>query len=330
MRSFTLPITAVVIAAAILSSAGVAISKEVIKFASQQDPVFIAAAWPVQHGKVKSDVVDIEFSFLGIGGLNQAPATRQYDVVHTASLSVPRARAEGIPMSVIAISLRYPPKGDGANIWVKDASPYKTISDLKGKTIGTYGLNSGGFTNVREVLALKYGFNTALEGGDFRFVELPAPALPAALDAGRIDAATLVHSQIYKAKKAGGIRAIVNVQEDSYQLFGLQIPSLVLTAYTDRLNAKPEVYKAFLKLLQDSIAYLHSHQDEVFTAVGKEQHIDPEYFRMWFSDFGDIPYSLSANDISALRKSWEAANKIGALPEVPDVESLVWRPGMVK
>src|SRR5262249_49349271 len=97
------------------------------------------------------------------------------------------------------------------------------------------------------VLALKYGFNVALERGDFRFVELPAPALPAALDSGRIDAATLVHAQIYKARKAGGIRAVVNVQEESYKLFGLQIPSLVLAAYTEKLNAKPEAYKAFLK-----------------------------------------------------------------------------------
>lgn len=330
MRTLSLSVQAALVAAAVLCSTGLAMAKEVIKFATQQDPVFIAAAWPIQHGKVKSDLVDIDFSFLGIAGLNQAPATQQYDVIHTASLSVPRARAQGIPMSIIAISLRYPPKGDGANIWVKDTSPYKTIYDLKGKTIGTYGLNSGGFTNVRQVLALKYGFNAALEGGDFHFIELPAPALPAALASGRIDAATLVHSQIYKAKKAGGIRAVVNVQEDSYKLFGLRIPSLVLAAYTERLNAKPEVYKAFLKLLQDSMAYLRSHQDEVFNAVGKEQHIDPDYFRMWFSDFGDIPYSLSEDDVSALRKNWESAKKIGALPAVPDVESLVWRPGMVK
>lgn len=330
MRMLSAPLRAALVAAAVLSSTGLGMAKEVIKFASQQDPVFIAAAWPIQQGKVKSDVVDIEFSFLGIPGLNQAPATQQYDVVHTASLSVPRARAQGIPMSIIAISLRYPKKGDGANIWVKDTSPYKTLDDLKGKTIGTYGLNTGGFSNVRQILALKYGFNAALEGGDFRFVELPAPALPAALESGRIDAATLVHSQIYKAKKAGGMRSIVNVQEDSYQFFGLQIPSLVLTGYTEKLNAKPEAYKAFLKLLQESIAYVHSHPDEVFAAVGKDQKIEPDYFKMWFSDFGDIPYALSESDISALRKNWESAKKIGALPEVPDVDALVWRPGMTK
>ncbi len=318
------------VVAGVLSSGGISPAKDVVKFASQQDPVFIAAAWPIQNGKVKSDLVEIDFSFLGIGELNQAPATQQYDVVHTTTLAVPRARAQGIPMSIIAISNRYPVKGDGADIWVKDASPYKTVADLKGHTIGTYGLNSGGFTNVRQVLALKYGFDVRLEGGDCRFVELPAPALPAALDSGHIDAATFVHAQIYKAKKAGGVRPVVKVQEDAYALFGVQVPSLALVAYDEKLKAKPEIYKAFLKLLQESIAYLHAHPDEVFKAVGAQQRVNPEYFAMWFSDFGDIPYALGPDDVSALQKSWEASYRIGVLPEVPQVASLIWREAMVK
>ncbi|MBI2320166.1 MAG: ABC transporter substrate-binding protein [Betaproteobacteria bacterium] len=301
-----------------------AAAKDTIKFANQQDPVFIAAVYPIQSGKVKSDLVTIEFSFLGIAGLNQAPATRQYDVVHTASISVPRARDQGIPMNIIAISNRYPRDGDGANIWVKESSPYRTLADLKGRTIGTYGLNSGGFTNVRQVLALKLGFNVDLDKGDFRFVELPAPALPAALESGRIDAATLVHAQIFKAKQSGGFRSLVKVQEEGYKLFGVQVPSLVLAAYTERLNAKPAAYRAFLKLLQDSMAYVRANPGEVFKAVGAQQNIDPAYFTMWFKEFGDIPYALGPNDIVGLRKSWEASKKIGALDRVPEVTEVIW------
>ena len=307
-----------------------AAAKDTIKFANQQDPVFIAAVYPIQTGKVKSDLVDIEFSFLGITGLNQAPVTRQYDVVHTASISVPRAREQGIPMQIIAISDRYPRDGDGADIWVKNNSPYKTLADLKGRTIGTYGLNTGGFTNVRQVLALKHGFNVDLEKGDFRFVELPAPALPAALDSGRIDAATLVHAQIFKAKQTGGFRSLVKVQQEAYEMFGVQVPSLVLAAYSDRLAAKPAAYRAFLKLLQDSMAYLHANPGEVFKAVGAQQNIDPAYFKMWFEEFGDIPYALGPNDIIGLRKSWEASKKIGALNKVPEVKDMVWSGGMQK
>jgi NitT/TauT family transport system substrate-binding protein len=307
-----------------VSSATGGWAKELIKFATQQDPVFIAAVYPITSGKVKSDLVDVDISFLNIAGLNQAPATRQYDVVHTTSLAIPRSVEQGMGMSVVAISLRYPKSGDGANIWVTENSPYKTLEDIKGKTIGTYGLNSGGFTNVRQVLALKYGFNADLENGDFRFVELPAPALPAALQAGRIDAATLVHAQIFKAKEAGGFRPLVKVQDDLYELFSAQVPSLVLAAYNDRLAEKPEAYKAFLKLVQDSIAYVHANQDEVFKAVGAQQNIDPAYFKMWFEEFGDIPYAITPEDIIALDKSWNAAKKIGVLTNVPDPKTVVW------
>jgi NitT/TauT family transport system substrate-binding protein len=322
--------TGLALVALLLLPTHYAVAKDIIKFACQQDPVYIASVYPITSGKVKSDLVDVNISFLGIEGLNQASATRQYDVVHTTTLSVPRATAQGIPMSIIAISNRYPKDGNGANIWVKDDSPFKTIADLKGHTIGTYGLNSGGFVNVRQVLALKYGFNVNLEGGDFHFIELPAPALPAALSAGRIDAATLVHAQIYKAIAAGGFRALVKVQPDIYELFGLQIPSLVLAAYNDRLAANPNAYKAFLKLMQDSMAYVKAHPDEVFNAVGAQQRIDPDYFKMWFAEFGEIPYSIGPDDLAALRKSWEASTKIGTLAKMPDVDSLVWPEAMSK
>ena len=327
MLKFRLTTTAIS-AALLLQLTQYAVSKEVIKFASQQDPIFIASVYPILTGKVESNDVDVKISFLSIAGLNQASATRQYDVIHTTSLSVPRATAQGIPMSIIAVSLRYPKNGDGGDIWVKADSPYKTIADLKSHTIGTYGLNAGGFTNVRQVLALKYGFNAKLEGGDFHFVELPAPALLAALQSGRIDAATLVHAQIYKARIAGGFRSILRVQPDLFSMFGVQVASLVLAAYNDQLAAHPEAYKAFLKLLQQSMSYLKSHEDEVFKAVGAQQHIDPAYFRMWFSDFGEIPYAVTQKDLVALRKSWEASKKIGVLQKVPNVEALVWHPAL--
>jgi NitT/TauT family transport system substrate-binding protein len=318
---------ALLLAVAMGGASEAALAKDTIKFATQSDPIFIAAVWPITSGKIKSDAVDIEFSFLSIDGLNQAPATRQYDVFHTTSLSVPRGVDQGMNMSVIATSLRYPKTGDGANIWVNENSPYKTLSDLKGKTIGTYGLNSGGFTNVREVLAEKYGFNVSLENGDFRFVELPAPALPAALQSGRIDAATLVHAQIFKAKQSGGFRSLVKVQDDLNALFGAQIPSLVLAAYNERLAAKPEAYKAFLELLRASIAYVHANEDEVFKAVGQAQKIDPAYFKMWFTEFGEIPYDITPTDIEMLGKSWQSAKAIGVLTKFPDPAKVVWRYG---
>jgi NitT/TauT family transport system substrate-binding protein len=123
---------------------------------------------------------------------------------------------------------------------------------------------------------------------------------------------------------------LAKIQPDMYELFGLQVPSLVLAAYNDRLAANPNAYKAFLKLMQDSMAYVRAHPDEVFDAVGAQQRIDPAYFKMWFAEFGEIPYSIGPDDLTGLRKSWEAANKIGALAKVPDVESSVWPEAMSK
>jgi NitT/TauT family transport system substrate-binding protein len=308
----------------LIALAPAAQAKDKISFAYQLDPVFEASAYAITTGKVKSDAVDVAISFIGIPALNQAAATRQYDVVMTASLSIPRGLARGIPMTILAISNRYPKTGDGANIWVAKGSPYQSLADLKGKTIGVYGIASSGITNVREILALKFGFNVDLESGDFKWVELPAPALPAALESGRIDAATLVHAQIFKAKQSGEFRSIVKLQDAAYEYFGVGLPSIVLIGYADRVAAHPEAYKAFAQMLKTSMAYMFANKDEVFGAISKKDNIDRAYFDMWFKEFGEIPFAVTADDRVGLRKSWEAAKKIGAIDEVPDVDKVIW------
>lgn len=312
--------------AALLSifAAAPVVAKEVIKFADLQDPVFEAAVYPITSGKIKSDLVDLDISFLGIPALNQAPATRQYDIIHAASISVPRGLSRGIPLVILAISQRYTKSGNGNSIWVAKNSPYKTIQDLKGHTIGVYGLQSGGIATVREVLALKYGFNVDLEKGDFKFVELPTSALPAALLAGRIDAATLVHAQIYKAEQAGEFRSVLNTQDDTYELFGMGVPQIVIAGYADRVAAKPEVYKEVARMLNASIKYVLSHRDEVFPIIAAKDKIDVAYFDAWFKGSGEIPYAINAQDRDGLRKSWQAAQKIGAIGSVPDVNKVIW------
>ena len=70
--------------------------------------------------------------------------------------------------------------------------------DLTGKKLAVYSLGSSGITLIRIALANAHGFNVDLESGDIEFVEMPPPAMPAALESGTIDAATLIHSQAYQ------------------------------------------------------------------------------------------------------------------------------------
>ena len=137
--------------------------------------------WAMRNGKIPSDRITVEATPLAIPQLIQATGARQYDVIQTAVIAIPPAHARGLQTRIMAAALQASPRGEGAGIWVKADSPIRTVADLRGKTVGSYGLRSTGYTIVRFALKYAHGLNVALEGGDFRQVEIQAPNLPAAL-----------------------------------------------------------------------------------------------------------------------------------------------------
>ena len=139
-------------AVAALAAAVPAAAKEKLTYAYLQDPVIEAVMWPIRNGKVPSATLEIDGKGYQIPVLIQGTATKQWDVVMTAVMSVPRAKEQGLELRVLSTALRYHKSGDGAHVWVKKGSPYKTIADLNGKTIATDGLQSAGITLVRLAL----------------------------------------------------------------------------------------------------------------------------------------------------------------------------------
>ena len=130
--------------AATAAAALPASAKEKLSFAYLQDPVLEAVMWPIRNGKVPSATLEIDGKGYQIPVLLQGTATKQWDIVMTAVMSVPRAKEQGLELRVLSTALRYHKSGDGAHVWVKKGSPYKTIADLKGKKVGVgQGSNRG-------------------------------------------------------------------------------------------------------------------------------------------------------------------------------------------
>jgi NitT/TauT family transport system substrate-binding protein len=135
----------------------------------------------------------------------------------------------------MSTALQQAAAGEGAGIWVKKDSAIQRPQELKGKALGSYGLRSTGYTQVRLALIHKYGLNAALEGGDLKQLEIQAPNLPAALAAGQIDAATLIHSQAFRALKSGEFRPIAETGRDNIEIYGMRFISALNVAYPERL-----------------------------------------------------------------------------------------------
>ncbi len=379
-------------------------AKEKLTYAYLQDPVLEAVMWPLRNGKVTSDKLEIDGKGYQIPVLIQGTATKQWDVVMTAVMSVPRAKEQGLELRVLSTALRYHKSGDGAHVWVKKGSPiksiadlkgktiatyglqstgvtlvrlalwkkygvnvqfengdfkwqqlpapalpgalstalryhksgdgahvwvrkgspYKTIADLKGKTIATYGLQSTGVTLVRLALWKKYGVNVQFENGDFKWQQLPAPALPGALATDKVEGATLIHSQAYQASKSGDFVPVAKTAEDMFELFKLRMVSAVNVGYVEKIAAKPELYKEFNRMQKASVTYTLANIGEVSEAVGKETRNDPAYFKAWFEQYSDFPAAVSQNDIDAMNKVWALSKELGVLKDFPDAKTMIW------
>src|SRR5215467_6304455 len=150
-----------------------AAAKDTISFAYLLDPAYDAVVWPLTHGKVTSDTIDVQVKSLDIPALLQATGARTYDVVMTAAIGVPQAKSRGLELAIMATALRNRAEGGkGGGIYVKADSPYKTMTDLKGKTLATQSMPSTGTTLMRIGLWKTYGMNVSFDGGDLHWVEV--------------------------------------------------------------------------------------------------------------------------------------------------------------
>lgn len=251
--------------------------RQKIRYLYLLDPVYEVALWAIRNGKVTSDSIELEATGGNISTLIQATATKQYDVVMTAVIGIPAAAARGLDLRIVSTALYASPSGEGGGIWVKNGSTLRDGSDLKQKTIGSYGLRSTGYLFQREALAIRYGLNVSLENGDIRQVEIQAPNLPAALATGKIDAATLIHSQAYRAMQSGDFVSIVETGRILNEAYG-RLVSAVNVSYPEKLAQRPEAFTEFLRLMRASVSYALNNRAEVFSTVAKEANIESSFF----------------------------------------------------
>jgi NitT/TauT family transport system substrate-binding protein len=303
---------------------GSARAKEKITYAYLLDPAYDAVTWAMSNGKVASDLITVEARGLAIPQLIQATSAKQYDVVMTAVIAIPPAAARGLELKVLSTALQQSPAGEGGGVWVKSDSPIRNPKELKGKTLGSYALRSTGYTQVRFALARKYGLNAALEGGDVKQVEIQAPNLPAALAAGQIDAATLIHSQAFRALKSGEFRPIAETGRDNIETYGMRFVSALNVSYPERLAQRPDAFKEFNRLFRESARYALAHRDEVFGAVGKQTNLPPEFFTWWFEKSSDVPGTFEESHAQAIMKLYELSKEIGMIQGFPDIRTVAW------
>jgi len=303
-------------------------AKTKLSFAFVTDPTHEMYVYALHQGKVRSDTLDLELVTLAIPALVQGFLGRQYDVVETSMISIPRAVERGLNVSLLFTALGRLSPGPTLDIWVKRDSPVQSIQELKGKKIAVFGLGSTALTMIRVALAKEHGFNVELQGGDFQFLELPTAVIPAALERGEVEAGCLLYAQVFDAQQTGNYRSIYSGTGVLQKSAGARMVLPVIVGYPDKIAKAEAAYREFNRLLAASVRYAVANAQEVAAAVAKTSNVSADFLLNVLNGIANFKTPVEEDDIKALEYFWGAAKDVGLLKSTIPARELVWAPAM--
>ncbi|MGV9897045.1 ABC transporter substrate-binding protein [Streptomyces tendae] len=165
------------------------------------------------------------------------------------------AQANDVPVKAVANGIASTGEvgADFEALTVKGDSPIRSPKELAGKKVAINTLKNINETAVRASVREAGG-----DPDEVELVELAFDQMPAALDAGRIDAAMVVEPALATIKSQGG-REIASPMIDV-------APDLTVAMYftsAKYAQEQPEVVKKFQAATAESLAYADAHPDEV-------------------------------------------------------------------
>jgi NitT/TauT family transport system substrate-binding protein len=222
-----------------------------------------------QQGFFKSRKIELTMES-GQGGAAIVPGvvSGQFQFGFSNITSLLIAQTKNVPIKVVAngVASTGQTGKDFGGVVVKKGSPITKPADLAGKKIAVNTLKNIGDTTVRE--------SVRKAGGDpagINFVEMPFPNMPAAVEAGQVDAAWVVEPSLSAVTAAGGRVVAWNYVDAA--------PNLTVAAYfasTKLIGEKPDLVKRFTEAMNESLAYADAHPDQVRGILSSYTKIDPK------------------------------------------------------
>jgi NitT/TauT family transport system substrate-binding protein len=200
------------------------------------------------------------------GTVGAAVASGALDIGCGSVGQIAAARENGIPFYLIAPGALFNAKAPPAELRVAISSTLQTARDLNGKSVGID--NLGGLPQI--------SVNTWVQknGGDastLRFLEIPFPAMAAALQAGRIDAAVIAEPALSAARSS--TRLLANTLEAIAPSFFIS----VWFAAKPWLSQNTALAHRFAAVIGQSARWANTHHEQsapmlvALTKVTREQ-----------------------------------------------------------
>jgi ABC-type nitrate/sulfonate/bicarbonate transport system substrate-binding protein len=278
-----------------------------------EEPIWLLVAKP-DLGKNQGKAYTLDATrFTGSDKRGQAFEAGAIDLAASSANGVIFAAAEGVTARIIASVSRESSRGFSTSFYVKENSPIKSVSDLKGKIVGINGFYTSGHLWLKTALE-KHG----LAETDVTITPVPFPAMQEALEAGKVDLGQFPQPFASLAEKQMKVRKIFDAK------YGVPFEEelIVLIGKDEFLKKNAPAIRAFLEDLKSATQfYLEKPREARQLLVDRKMvRVNPEVY-VSMNDYYRDP-SLQV-DVEALEKMQAFQIKAGFQKKHADVKSLV-------
>ncbi|MFV2017019.1 ABC transporter substrate-binding protein [Micromonospora sp. LOL_023] len=248
----------------------------------------------------------------GQGGAAIVPGvvSDQFQFGFSNVTSLLTAQVADVPIKAVAngVASTGSTDGDFGGVAVKGDSSIQGPADLAGKKVAVNTLMNIGDTSIRESVRKAGGDPDGIE-----FVEMAFPAMPAALEGGKVDAAWMVEPSLTVAKDAGARVVAWNFVDTA--------PNLTVAVYftsTKLIQEDPDLVQRFQEAMAESLSYANAHPDEVREVLRSYTDIDQAIL-----DAMTLPVWPAEINRASIERVAELGLADGVFDTAPDLDALL-------
>ncbi|MGA2391962.1 MAG: ABC transporter substrate-binding protein, partial [Candidatus Lustribacter sp.] len=232
------------------------------------------------------------------------------DVGWSDVISLAAAYKRGLPVVIIGAGGIHTPGSLATQLMVRKDSPLHTAADLTGKIIGCTGLDNVGQFGPELWIDQNGGQSSTV-----KFIEVPLPALPAALQQGRVDAAWLAEPFIHAAEPFARTFALC---------FDAVAPTWMLGGWFTTpawASAHRDAVAAFRAVMSKTATWANANQAQSAVILAKYANLDPNLLKnMHRIAYGTRP------EAAQLQPVIDLAARYGAIAAPFPAQQLMYSP----
>ncbi len=275
-------------------------SEQLIRVGHSPDPDDAFMFYGLASGKVKLEGIRIEHMLEDIQSLNVRAMRAELPVTAISAHAFPYvADKYWIMRTGASMGEGYGP--------VIISRKYRTLGELKGKTVGT----PGPLTTATLL------FKTFTDG--IANLDMPFDAIMNAVDKGNVDAGLLIHEGQITYQSLGYHKVLDFGEYWEKETHGLPLP---LGLDVVRKDLGIDLARRLSVSLKESIAYGYAHQNESIPYAmqwgrGIDNKLGERFVKMYVSQ---LTIDMGASGKQALEHLFRTGHKKGLIPLVPEIE----------